>query len=120
MVLNIPDSVMNSHIHEMHLSLRLKSLLSSNIHSIDVCCPMVSRRNGRISAESPFQELAKTSESTKQDFRLISFLALMTLGCAHVLCFLGRMESPGICYSYWGGGGETLQLDKREACAKAC
>ena len=43
---------------------------------------------------SPIRKLAKTSENTKQDFRLFSFLAIMTLGCVHVLCHHGRMESP--------------------------
>ena len=36
-------------------------------------------------------------------FRLVSFLAIMTYGCVHVLCARGRMESPWINHSHlWG------------------
>ena len=44
------------------------------------------------------------SENSKQNFPLFSFLAIMTLGFAHVFCPHGRMESPGINYSFTLGG----------------
>ena len=44
--------------------------------------------------ESPFRKPTRTSENTKQEFPLFSFLAIMTLGCVHVLYPPGRMESP--------------------------
>ena len=61
-----------------------------------------SRRNRSFSTESPFLKPAKTSENTKQDFPLFSFLAIMTLGCVHAFYPHGRMESPGISYSHAG------------------
>ena len=39
----------------------------------------------------------------------------MTLGCAHVFCPHGRMESLRISYSHWG---KTLQPAKTKARAK--
>ena len=56
--------------------------------------PFVAVKVGDFSPESPFKKPAKTSENTKQDFPLFSFLAAMTLECVHVFCPLGRMESP--------------------------
>ena len=56
--------------------------------------PGINWRNARFSAESPFRKPAKTSENSKQNFPLFSFLAIMTLGCNHVFCPHGRMESP--------------------------
>ena len=51
-----------------------------------------------------------------EDFHLFSFIAIMTLGCVHVFCPLGRMESPEYDIHT---RGKTFQPDKREARAKA-
>ena len=47
-------------------------------------------RNGRLSAESPSQKPAKTSESNQQDFSLPSFLAVMTLELKQFACNFSR------------------------------
>ena len=80
---------------------------------------MPSRRNRRFSAESPCRKPAKTSENTKQDFPLFSFLAIMTLGCVHVSCpvLIGEWNPPENVIQT---AGKTFQPDKREARAKAC
>ena len=51
-----------------------------------------SRRNKRFSAENPFRKSAKISENTKQDFPLLSCLAMMTFGWVHAFCPLWRVE----------------------------
>ena len=72
--------------------LRVRRLNHSATRSV-IYPAIPSRRNRRFSAESPFRKPAKTSENTKQDFPLFSFLAIMTLGCFYVFCPHGRMES---------------------------
>ena len=45
-----------------------------------------------------FQDLQKRNQNNKQSLPLLCFPAIMTLGCVHVSCLPGRMESPRISY----------------------
>ena len=56
--------------------------------------------------KAAFETLHKTSENTKQDFPLLSFLGIMTLGCVDVFCPHSSTESLGISYSHRGERGE--------------
>ena len=64
----------------------------NNLPSFDL--PFLLVEMGDILRKNPFRKPTKTSENNKRDFALFPFLAIMTLGCVHVFCPLGRMESP--------------------------
>ena len=70
----------------------IRQIMLSNLPGFNRSFLLVENRS--FAAESPFGKPAKRSENSKQNFPLFSFLAMMTLGCAHVFCPHGRMESP--------------------------
>ena len=70
--------------------------------------------------QKALSKASKTSDNTKQDFALFSFLAIMTLGCVHVrviIALMGEWNPPGYVIHT---RRKTFQSDKREAHAKAC
>ena len=56
------------------------------------------------------------SENTKQDFPFFSFLALMTLGCVHVFCPHGRIESLSISFFNLPKGKHMLKRAESHRC----
>ena len=77
-------------------------------------------RNRRFSVESPFRKPAKTSENSKQNFPLFSFLAIMTLECAHVFCPHGKVKSPlNKLFTLWGRPFHSSKKARAKACLKS-
>ena len=66
--------------------------------------------------KASFERLQK-QEKQQARLHLFSFHAIITLGCAHIFCPLGRMESPRIGYSYQE---EDFFIPSRGMCMLKC
>ena len=73
---------------------------ANQVHEIFPLIGLPSGLNRRLFAESVVRDAAKSNENNKRGCPLFSCVAVVTLGCVHVFCRLGRMgESPWKRYS---------------------